>query len=261
MFLILENPIPMKRLIILLLLTFLIHQPSFGQEVDTVTVSQKEYRNTFKWNMTPQLLWGGTNLVFGIERTLSSHRSFSVNMGHLSFPKILNEESKLIQFVGTDKNTGFSFAFDYRFYAKKRNKNSAPDGLYWAPFFTSYNYKVQNSIDLLDNSNTLIASSTLDTKINAFNMGIELGYQFVFKERFTFDLILIGPAMGFYKAQLDLDTSLQSDNEYLDAIKDALANRFPMLGDLFENESVESNGNLSAFKPGFRYVLQVGFRL
>lgn len=251
----------MKRLTFLLFLSLLFHQASFGQQVDTTAVDKKEYRNTFKWNMTPQLLWGGTNFVFGIERTLSDHRSFSINAGHLSFPKILNEESKLIEFVSTEKNTGFSIAFDYRFYAKKRNKNAAPDGLYWAPFFVSYNYTLSNNINILDDADVLIASSTLDSKINVLNMGVELGYQFVFKERWTFDMVLIGPAYGLYKAKFDLDVNLQSENEHLEAIKEVLVNRFPLLGDLFDEESVESNGNLSAFKPGFRYVLQIGFRL
>lgn len=251
----------MKRLTILLLFTFLIYQTPFAQEADTTVVEKKEYRNTFRWNMTPQLLWGGTNLVFGIERKLSSHRSFSVNIGHLSFPKFREKEGLLVDFVSTEKNTGWSFAFDYRFYSKKRNKSEAPDGLYWAPFFVSYNYNISNKVDLLDNNNAIIASSTLNTKISAMNMGVELGYQFVIKERFTFDLILIGPAMGYYKAKINLDANLQSDNEYIEAIKDALVERIPLLGDLLEGETVNENGNLNAFKPGFRYVMQIGFRL
>jgi hypothetical protein len=252
----------MKHLTVLLLLTLFVGQKSFGQETDTIpnTQEKKEYRNTFKWNLTPQLLWGGKNLVFGIERKLSSHRSFSINAGHLSFPSMINEESKLLNVVSTEKNTGFSFAFDYRFYAKKRNKNEAPDGLYWAPFFVSYNYKIQNKLDLLKDDNTIEAASRLDTQINAFNMGVEVGYQFVFKKRFAFDMILIGPAIGYYRAKFDLDVTVQSENEYLQAIKDALANRIPLLGDLLEDNSVTANGNLSAFKPGFRYVLQIGYR-
>ena len=143
---------------------------------------------------------------------------------------------------------------------KKRNKKEAPDGLYWAPFFVSYNFKVQNELELLRDDNTIEAASILDTKINAFNVGIEVGYQFVFKKRFAFDMILIGPAFGYYKAKFDLDVTVQSESDYLEAIKDALANRIPLLGDLLENESVTSDGNLSAFKPGFRYVLQIGYR-
>jgi len=252
----------MQRQLTIILSSLLLCTITMAQERDSTVLSSdtKEYKNIFKGNVTPQLLWGGSNLVFGVERKLSSHRSFSINVGHLTFPKMLNEESKLLNVLKTNKNTGFSLAFDYRFYAKKRNKKEAPDGLYWAPFFVSYNFKVQNELELLRDDNTIEAASILDTKINAFNVGIEVGYQFVFKKRFAFDMILIGPAFGYYKAKFDLDVTVQSESDYLEAIKDALANRIPLLGDLLENESVTSDGNLSAFKPGFRYVLQIGYR-
>jgi len=252
----------MKPISILFLFFLIVGFELNAQQTDTTLHinTKKEYRNTFKWNITPQLLWGGSNLVFGWERKLSSHRSFSINIGHLQFPTLIGEESKLVNIISSSKNTGFSFAFDYRFYAKKRNKKEAPDGLYWAPFFVSYNYNMINEIHLLDDNSVIIGTAELESKINAFNLGVELGYQFVFKERFVFDMVLIGPAAGFYKAKFDLSGDIQGNNQHLQTIKDILANRIPLLGKLLENSTVETNGNLSAFKPGFRYLLQVGYR-
>ena len=78
-----------------------------------------DYKNVIRYNLTPTLVLGTGSYVFGYERVLKPHRSFSINAGFIQMPKVGSNILDTLQIDRVSKRNGFSFAADYRFYFKK----------------------------------------------------------------------------------------------------------------------------------------------
>jgi hypothetical protein len=209
--------------------------------------------------MTPFFLWGSSNLNFSYERVLKPHRTFSVNTGYFVLPVtgIFND----VNMKTARKKSGFTFSGDYRFYFKNRNTKFAPDGLFWGPYGSFHNYQFSTTIEV-NNNPDIQGDLSLEAGFNIISMGVELGYQFVIKERLTVDLIFMGPSASFYSAKFDLggNLSVDQENEYLEAIRDILLGKYPFLEDLIEYNSFNTKGATSSMGFGLRYLIQVGYR-
>lgn len=219
------------------------------------------YRNTIRLNLTPLVINGLGNYVVGYERVLGPRRSFSVNTGRLALPDLIPiTDSSSYQWKNVNHNRGFSFAADYRMYFTKRNRFAIPDGLYWGPFATYYYF--DNNTTILLGPESAAAEAELQTNIHMVMVGVELGYQLVFHDRWTVDLILAGPAVGFYNLDMTLaaDANIDPENPYVQGAYDALLGMFPGLGKLLDDDELRTNGNGSTWGGGFRYVFQVGYR-
>lgn len=237
---------------------FLFANVSVAQEkYDTLPADYK--KNIVKWNMTPYFLWGSPNFNFSYERVLQPYRSFSINAGYFVLPNLLGYNS--LNFTNTRKKSGYSFSGDYRLYFKNRNTRNAPDGLYWGPYGSIHHYQFQNDVEVKD-SQSVHSSFGLDGKINIMSMGLELGYQFLIKDKFTIDLIFMGPSVSIYSGTLLLDGELTADDEaeYLQEIRDALISKYPFLEDLISQGKFSKKGTSTSFGYGLRYIIQVGYR-
>jgi hypothetical protein len=217
------------------------------------------HKNVIKWNLTPFILWSKKNINFSYERVLKPHRTFSVNAGYFVLPTAGNFE--MVNIHRSNNNSGFSVSADYRFYFKKRNPDFAPDGLYWGVFASSHFYQFKNEVFIPDNP-AIEGSLGLDGKLNILSLGAELGYQFIIKEKFSIDLIFLGPSLSAYstKLQLDGDITIDQENEYIEAIRDALISRLPFLDGLIDSKNFKSKGFTHNVGPGMRYVVQLGYR-
>ena len=249
----------MKRLILLFAIIFTLSMPSkiFAQKKDSLPNDYK--RNVIKWNLTPFLLWSKRNINFSYERVLKPNRSFSVNAGYFELPSTGIYDSLNIE--NTKKKTGFTISGDYRFYFKNRNINPAPDGLYWGIYASYHHYQFHNTITVI-NSTAVQGALELDAKLNILSFGVELGYQFVIKERLTIDLIFVGPSMSMYNYQIGLQGDLTADkeDEYIQGVVDVLYSLIPGLDRLVDERLVNENGVSTSFGFGFRYMFQIGYR-
>jgi hypothetical protein len=93
------------------------------------------------------------------------------------------------------------------------------------------------------------------------NIGAQLGYQFVIGNRWAIDLMFIGPSVSRYSAKLNLDgdfSEIELD-EAQKEIVDKLVGKFPLLGDVLDEESVTVKGTNSAWSAGWRYQFQIGY--
>jgi len=228
----------------------------FSQTDSTFAPDYK--RNVIKWNVTPFVLWSRKNINISYERILKPYRSFSVNAGYFELPSTGIYDSLNIKH--TDDRGGFSISGDYRFYFKKRNRKHAPDGLYWGPYGSFHYTQFGSEIEVFDGDikSTLIT----DARIAIFGAGVELGYQFVIKERFTIDLIFMGPSLSVYSGKLTLsgDLEIDEDSEYLKAIRDILIKKFPFLPELIDNQEFSTSGVSTSLGFGMRYMIQLGYR-
>jgi hypothetical protein len=205
------------------------------------------------------LLWSSKNITFSYERILNRKQSIAITAGFLEFPSLFKDSiANILAITGREKY-GVNLAFEYRFYLMKRNARPAPDGIYIAPFASYYGYHFKNNVDVLHTN--VDSAGALKGNFYIFNVGVELGYQFVFWKRFTLDFVLIGPAISYYGGNLDItgNVNFEQIKETNAALYDKLKEKYPMIGDFVVNKSFKSNGKLDMLAVGFRYLVQFGF--
>jgi len=245
----------MKR-IIFLSLAVIFSLISYSQN-DTI-LPEKYNRNVIKWNLTP-MIWSSKNINLSYERVLKPNSSFSINAGYFVLPSTGIYDSLKI---GVARNNwGFSVSGDYRFYFKKRNTNFAPDGLYWGPYSSFHYTAFENSIEVSKSDGSL-GNLNLRANLSIFSAGVQLGYQFVIKEKFTIDLIFMGPSISVYSGKIGLrgDLNIDENNEYYQAIRDLLIGKFPFLDELVDKRSFSKSGVSTSMGYGLRYMIQLGYR-
>jgi hypothetical protein len=100
------------------------------------------------------------------------------------------------------------------------------------------------------------------TSLKVGQIGFELGYQFVFWNRVSLDLVLAGPGIGSYKLEANLGTNLsESDREkLLNAINQALLEKFPGYDVVVDEDEFKRKGTANTTTLGYRYMVQLGFR-
>jgi hypothetical protein len=265
----------MKKILLIFLFIPLYISAQYTEVVDSaakVKVNRNElppltsYKNTIRWNLTPFVVLGHRNINLGYERVLNEKSSVSINAGYLEIPILLTTSDK-IEYVEGDKDRGgFSLFVDYKRYIANRNKRKAPEGLYWGAYTGIYNQKFSTVYKLIDDK-SILASADLGLTVNDYNLGLQLGYQFVFRDRFTLDLILVGPSVSIYTGRLRgeievYDENMEDSDVYKEFI-DMITEKAPWLLDAVDEDQIYAQGtntNFSIFSGSFRYVVQIGYR-
>lgn len=248
-----KNYIQRRLLIIPIVFIFLFTvKNSMSQEYDSVG-----YKNIIKYNFTAPMLWGDNNYIFEYERILSANRSLSIGFGYRSFPKLvgIGKSDSAIIIRKHENKGGITATIDYRFYLKNENKYGAPRGIYLSPYVNFLNNKFENTISTFYND---IGLAKITTQIDIFNIGGQLGYQFVFFNRLSLDLSLIGPSVSWYNINMKIDGSLERDNVDEEMAEIILEN-YPILKIFFDEYEFNKKGRVTKFGYGFRYYFTVGF--
>jgi Protein of unknown function (DUF3575) len=242
----------MRQLTILLLFCFI-----------TVKVfSQSDGRkNTVYINLTNPLIFGDRAYIFGYERTIGKHQSFTFNIGRMSLPAFgggSNNDS--LKLVKNSNNKGFHISADYRFYLSKENKYDAPRGVYIGPFYSFNSFSRSN--EWLLNSENFDGNVNTNLKLSFHTVGAELGYQFILWKRVALDLVLLGPGLATYKIKADLNTTLSADEEslFFEQLNGYLEDKIPGYNLVIEEGEFQKKGSVRTTTAGFRYMINIGFR-
>jgi len=236
---------------------------AFGQESNQQSNKkpEKKYKNVIRYNLSGALLFGVNRyVVFGYERVVSPHQSFSINMGPVGLPKFISINTDSFALSKDVKNTGFNISGDYRFYLPKENKYDAPHGLYIGPYAsynhfhreTDWNYQQSGS-------NQQVVNTSTDLGIVTF--GGELGYQFVLWKRVALDLVLVGPGLSFYTLKAEIQNTLSDANkkQLQQALEQLLTQKFPGMNYVFSGKTFDANGTIRTGSIGYRYIVHIGF--
>ncbi|MDI1323976.1 MAG: DUF3575 domain-containing protein [Algoriphagus sp.] len=237
----------MKHLLAVCL--FLVAFSVSGQKSDSTLFR----RNTVKIDLTSYFLYRDA-IVFSYERVVKPHQSFGITLGYETFPSI--SQSSIIK---EDNRGGYKFGGEYRFYLAKENKFAAPRGVYIGPYFSSHGFSTERFLEVEQDGE--IEEGTLNSQLRVHNFGAQLGYQFVFNDRWTIDLVLIGPSFSNYRAKMKLEGDFTFDpediqNEYLLELID----QFPILEDVLSGQEVDAKGKVDTWALGYRYQFLVGYR-
>lgn len=248
---------PVIQLILIPLFSLLFVAQSFCQVQNDTT---KILKNTIRFNITNPLIFGKNYNVIGYERVLNNDQSISANIGRFSLPKFININTDSLNLSSDYSDKGFSFAIDYRFYLRKENKYPTPRGIYVGPYYSFNSFQRSNTWQM--DTDDFQGSVITDLNLHLNLVGVQLGYQFIIKKRVALDLIVIGPGVWFYNANVDLSTSLKIEDEVLllYKINEILADKLPGHELLLKPGDFKRNGSLKASSLGLRYILHLGFR-
>jgi hypothetical protein len=226
---------------------------------DTVyAVLQPYHRNVIKFNPTPMILWDWRNITFSYERILSPRHTISAELGYLVMPKLFGDTViNMINLTSSWKH-GISAAIEYRFYLTKLSTRPVPAGLYVGGYLSFYGYEFKNNFDVVGSSSA--STGSVGGRYWAVNLGVQLGYQFVFWKRLTVDMVLLGPGISYYGGTTEINGDLTAaEVEQLHgAFCDQLENRFPVVNYLSPNGDYHNSGTLDIVRFGFRYLIQIG---
>jgi len=252
----------MKSLLFCTLLTIgLVFQAqhSYSQK-DTTQV--KNRKNLIKINITNPMIFGDKCHIVGYERTIGAHQSFSVNVGTFALPKFFSIGNDSIKdtYSNTYTSLGLSLSGDYRFYLSKENKYNSPHGLYIGPYFARNGFSRKFEVE--GNVGDLEAKANLDFKFGVTTFGFQMGYQFIFWDRVSLDMMMFGPGISHYSLKANLSTNLdpERESELFKMINDKLAEKIPGYDKVISPGEFEKTGNYNTTNAGYRYIVMIGFR-
>ena len=223
---------------------------------------KKEYNNTIRLNITNPLIFGTRSIIFGYERMLKNNQSFSINIGRASFPDLKFIDTDSLEADYNTKQKGYHFSVDYRFYLKKENKYDPPRGVYIGPYYTYNYFERKNDWTILSTAGGAPQVVESKTSLGVHGFGFELGYQFVFWDRVSLDMILAGPGIAFYKLKSSLGSNLSEEDKekFFEKLNAALAEKIPGYSLVIDEGEFENEGTTSTTSLGFRYMVMIGFR-
>jgi hypothetical protein len=233
---------------------------------DTITKKQKKenpavlkpyHRNVIRFNPTPMLVCSNVrNITLSYEHLVKPSQSFMIQVGYLNFPPIYFDS--VVGLISFERETdiGLNAAFDYRFYLFKRNRRPAPDGLYIGPYVSYYGFKYTNLFTTLRTDT--VRTATQRSKYSLFNLGIVVGYQFIFWKRLSIDLVLCGPSLTYFisKKEITGDIDQKIINEINDETKAKFEEEFPIISQILTLSGESSSAYFHTF---FRYSISIGY--
>jgi hypothetical protein len=243
---------------ILLISVLVFVQNAFCQEQDTL---KKARKNTVMINLTSPMIFGSNNYVLGYERTVGKHQSFSVHAGTFSLGRVINIDTDSITELNKDvKSRGLSLSGDYRFYLSKVNKYNSPRGVYIGPYFAFNSFN--RTFDIQANTASFTGNLNADFNFRVTTFGFQLGYQFVFWDRVSLDMILFGPGVSGYRAKVELSTNLDPDteSEFFTKLNEKIQEKIPGYSLVIIQGSFERSGSVNTPSVGYRYIVMLGFR-
>lgn len=226
-----------------------------GLRVQAQHEQDSSRKNTIKLDLTSYWLYRNA-MVFSYERVTNPHQSWSVSVGLQSLP--IGPKLSSINSVQEIQSSGYKIGSEYRFYLKNENRYRAPRGVYLGPYVSFLNFRNKRHLEVINNGSPEYAD--LKTRIDIVNLGVQLGYQFVLDNRWTIDLIFIGPSLSNYRVKMELEGNYTFDpSDVQNEVLHALFHRFPGFEELVELGEVSSQGKINTWALGYRYQFLVGY--
>jgi hypothetical protein len=241
-----------------------IHNPKDSilqpKNVANLLILTPYHLNVIKFNPTPMLLFSDIrNLTFSYERLINNNHSLAIQLGYLMIPQWISDTVANLVTIRDDSRKGINIGFDYRYYPSLRNRHPAPDGLYLGSYLSYYGFRFEDKFNAINEPAP--QDGSIKGRLNMTNLGFEIGYQFIFRQKFSVDLLMFGPSITYYSSKIDIDGNLEEGqiDEIDQEFADRLFKRFPALSYLFDGETTNLTNTKFHLTTGFRYCIQFGF--
>jgi hypothetical protein len=245
----------LRAMILVSTITALSSAQCYGQ-ADTTKI----LKNTIRVNITNPMIFGWKFNVIGYERVIKDYQTASISFGRTAFPKlsILNTDSLGINEQLNDN--GINLSLDYRFYLKNENKHKAPRGIYLGPYygFNTFSRDITWNLD----SETFTGDVKSEIDLTAHLIGAQMGVQFIFWNRISFDMIVMGPGWWYFNMKTKFDTSLTAEDEemLLEKLNEMLLEKFPGSDIMITGDGFDATRSSWTSTAMLRYIITVGFR-
>lgn len=216
------------------------------------------HRNVIRINPTPALLFGNiSNITLNYERLVKRNQSFVIQAGYLRINPLLEDTVAGLLDVRRVSDFGLNLSADYRFYPLRRAQYPAPDGLYIGPYLSYYGFKFRDEF-YYNRADTVMLSGSYQSGYNFINLGLSLGYQFIFWKRLSVDLLLFGPSLTYSVStwKVNADISQEEEEDLIRTIKEKFNEKFPLLVPFVKPNQGTKQANFMLF---FRYSISIGF--
>jgi hypothetical protein len=214
-------------------------------------------KNIIKVDITSYWLYRNA-IVFSYERVVKPNQTFAITAGYQQFPALKGPLGDTVSVNKQTNASGLKLGAEYRFYLKKENKYNAPHGVYLGPYVSYHNYSNGRTIEV--NNDGTPETAELNTDLNILNIGVQLGYQFVLNNRWTIDLVFVGPSLSNYSLRARLDGNYTFDpDEITNEVILALIDKYPGFEELINEGELKGTGQMNKWGYGYRYQLQVGY--
>jgi hypothetical protein len=253
-------------LIISFIFPGVVQQQAMAQDTSTTTAKKetKNYRNIIKLNITNPLIFGDRSIILGYERVVGKkHQAFSVNVGLTDFPTLHIVAEDSLRAKGETGQSGMHFSGDYRFYLAQENKYNPPHGVYLGPYFGYNKFEKEHLWSLKSTSGGAPFDVQSKTEMTIATLGFQIGYQFVLWDRFAIDFVFLGPGVASYDLKANLGSNLSDADrkKFFEKLNEALTEKFPGYGWTVDGSGFERTGATNTTSLGYRYMVQIGFRL
>ena len=223
----------------------------------TATAQEKAapvYRNAVKINAMGLALH---NVSLLYERSLNDHFTLQMGAGYRwggDLPKVFGL-GDLIVSSNTRGLRGYHITPELRYYFNFCECGGSPSGLYTG-LYTRHT-KYYGDLNFHYWTGTEYADVAVASNFSEMGAGIQLGYQFIFKKRFSVDFMFAGPRLSTYR----LKCSIGSDyaEELVPIIEEEINRRLEWLG--MDPITITPSAEIDArvgFR-NFRYALAFGF--
>jgi hypothetical protein len=227
----------------------------FAHEKDSLFMASR--KNTIKINPTPQVVFSNLgNITLSYERMIRRDQSLCLQLGYLKIDPFFGDSVGGVIDIRRKSDLGLNAALDYRFYPMNRNKFRAPDGLYLGGYISYYGFGFKDQFNYYK-GDTAFVSGNYSSTYHYVNLGVMLGYQFIFWKWLSIDLVIFGPSLTFAASNWQISDAVDSNDEeeLINTIKEKFNEKFPLLVPF-----VKPNGGTSSaeFRMLFRYSVSFG---
>lgn len=233
----------------LLMLFFLFVSQISAQEKDSLF-----YHNHLKWNVLG-LTFNNVSMMY--ERILDDKWSLALGGAYKwgsGLPELMGIGNLLFS-SETRGVRGYSLSPALRYYPGISNCGAGTSGFYAGLYGRYSNYRSDMMFAYWTGSE--YADVSMDASLRELGIGIQIGYQAIFKGRYTLDVMFAGPRFSFYRVGYNVDSEYAQ--EFLPYLEDQINERLEWLGEEpIEIPSSNTNGSFNFNYKAFRYAIAVG---
>jgi hypothetical protein len=245
----------MKKIVLFFFIVLFWPFSGIGQEKDSIRMP--DHLNVIGLNPTPMMVCNNLrNITLVYERLIKPNQSLVFQLGYLELTAALGDSLPQTTTFQRNSSSGMNASFQYRFYLQHLNTHQAPFGLYIGPYASYYGVRFKNSYSL-KNSNPVLSENVTST-YSLYNLGVGLGYQFVFAGKFTLDMLVFGPSLTYFvhNKSSEGNISTKEDAVISDQLETANTRRYPLFTQFIEQYGNSSSAELTTF---FRYSITIGY--
>lgn len=251
----------LKNTTLLVILSLFLMVPVVSQDLDNednnVDKVVIERPNIVKINT---LALPFSNISLSYERGIKPRLSAGIGVGYKyggTEPKLLSANNSTIS-VDIDKITGYSITPEVRYYLRSCDPGKL-DGFYAGVYFRYTHYSSDVKFDYMP-ENGPVEHYNPETALNEYGVGIQLGYQMLLWDKFSIDLILVGPRYSSY--HFGYQFNQEPSDEFLDDLSGYLnevVDRFGFDYDVDVNQEGEGKASNSFSFLNTRFGISLGF--